>query len=110
MSERLAGLLSRPTGGRGHHRIKLSDLAQLSTLGDLTSELGTLSEQLKEHLGQLSQLGGLGGLGGLGVRSVDESTEEGRLQKAIVTGDVDRVKELCRANSALVSSTPLFPA
>ena len=87
--------MSGATGGRGH-RIRLGDLAQLGSLGDL-AQLSSLGE----HLSQLQQLMGMGGLG---VVTGDESTEEGRLHMAIIAGDVDKVKEMCRANTALVST------
>ncbi|XP_070207922.1 uncharacterized protein [Littorina saxatilis] len=114
LRDRLAGLAGATGGGGGGGTggIGLGDLLGMSLLGgvggqgglpDLSGDLARLVE-MNQQLSQLTG-GGAGSLGGVigGVIGGDEKTEEGRLQNAVIQGDVVKVKELCRANSSLIN-------
>ncbi|XP_076451973.1 uncharacterized protein LOC143287678 [Babylonia areolata] len=120
---RLTGLLSTGggggdgggggRGGRGH-RIRLSDVAQLAQAGDdLDDQLRTLGS-LNQQLGSLIRGAG-GTMGGITLGGGGEDSAEGRLQMAVMEGDVDKVKAMCRADPRLVERehngvTPLMLA
>ncbi|XP_070207925.1 E3 ubiquitin-protein ligase MIB2-like isoform X2 [Littorina saxatilis] len=82
-----------------------SSPGQLAGLGGGAGGGGGSLSALLAGLGGLGGLGGVSGLGGLGtILTPDESTEEGKLQAAIVQGDTVKVKEMCRANPVLMNT------